>query len=395
MKILFLTPQLPYPPNAGGTIKSYKLTSYLASHYELTIGTLLKNNDINETKNFLSSIQSCELISNLVDIPRTGLNFLRSIFKNVPLNIYRNYNEEFYKKIAKIINSFDVVIVDHYVMYQYIPQSFKKKKILHQHNAEFIMWNRYAELEQNLVKKMLLKFEAFRIKRYENKICINSDIILAAPNDIDILTKLGVSEKKFYLTYHLNNDDYSQFPNLNFEKAENALMYVGTLSWEANIDGLVWFIENHWNLLKKEIPDLIFYIIGKNPDIKIINAIKDKEGIECTGFVDDLEEYFVKAKVFIAPLRFGSGMKVKVISAMSRGIPTVTTTVGIEGISAEHRKHFMLSNTDDEIVNNIIELIKDKDLWSDISFESRKLIQEKYTWDFVYKELDKAILDEI
>jgi glycosyltransferase involved in cell wall biosynthesis len=391
MKILFLTPQLPFPPESGGTIKSFYLISYLAKKYKLTVATLIKSGNSSHVREFEQNILLDDFLATSIDIPRTGVNFLISIWKNKPLNVYRNYSDVFSKKLLKIIDKYDIVLVDHDVMFQYLPATYQGKIILHQHNAEYLIWERYAEIEQNKIKKMLLNFEAQRLKAYEKDICERSDAILASPNDIELLSKFKIDRNKFYITYHLGNENYHDLPALEYAATENSLMYIGTLSWEANIQGLVWFINSGWNKIKEKIPDLRLYIIGKNPDARIINAAKLKDGIILTGFVEDLELYFKKSKIFIAPLQFGSGMKVKVLSAMDRGIPTVTTSVGAEGIDAVDMLHLAISDNIDEMIDKILILINDENIWQKLSRNSRELIHKMYTWEIVYKHLEKSI----
>ena len=391
MKILFLTPQLPYPPNSGGTIKSYKLIKYLSEKYEVGLANFLKKGDNLTQDDFLNDVNIIEHVKRNIEIPRTLKSFILSIISGKPLNVYRNYDKNFEHSISTIINSYDLLFIDHYTMYQYVPSNYKGKVVLHQHNAEYIMWDRFAKLEKNIIKKKFLQYEAFRIKTYEKNICLKCNTILAAPNDIDILSKLKIEKEKFFLTYHLGNEDYHKFPQLSFENSEESLLYVGTLTWEANIDGLLWFIKNVWGKLQRLHPSIKFYIIGKNPDERLEQIVKLNDRIYLKGYVEELEEYFIKSRIFIAPLRFGSGMKVKVLSAMSRGIPTVTTTIGAEGIKAKNMQELAIFDEADKMINGINILLKDKKIWHKMSEDSRSLIQENYTWEIVYKNLELAI----
>ncbi|WP_416768589.1 glycosyltransferase [Sulfurimonas sp. ST-25] len=391
MKILFLTPQLPYPPNSGGTIKSYKLIKYLSREYDTSAVILLKNNDEEHVDDFRKDVRLSSCHTMEIDKKRNTLNYLKSLFLRVPLNIYRNRSTEMMEKVQKIINDFDVIIVDHYLMFQYIPDYVASRVILHQHNAEYVMWERFAELSENSMKSRLLFMEARRIKKYEVNICKKADAILAAPNDIDILSKLGIDRNKFYITYHLGNEESVGEIPYDFYEREDSLLYVGTLSWEANIEGLVWFIENTWDTLKARIPDLKLYIVGKNPDERISNAANSRDGIVFTGFVKDLTDYYSKCKIFIAPLRFGSGMKVKVVSAMGQGLPVVTTTVGAEGLDVEHMKHLAICDTADQMVDSIITLLTDARISTKMSKLAKEQIDGKYNWNVVYSNLKHAI----
>jgi glycosyltransferase involved in cell wall biosynthesis len=144
-------------------------------------------------------------------------------------------------------------------------------------------------------------------------------------------------------------------------------------------------------MLKKQNPKLRFYIVGRYPGQRLQKICKDRKGIFLTGFVKNLEEYYLKCRVFVAPLRFGSGTKVKVINAMYRGIPTVTTMTGAEGLEVKDMFHIAIADTVEKMVEDCNALLRDKTEWQVLRNNSRKLAREKYTWERVFASLDEAI----
>jgi glycosyltransferase involved in cell wall biosynthesis len=276
-------------------------------------------------------------------------------------------------------------------MYQYVPDDFKGRVVLHQHNCEYLMWHRFGEIEKNIFKKAALYIQSFLIKRYETKIGKQADVILAAPNDIEELVKLGIPKEKFFITYHLAEDDFLSYPPLEYSPHKEALLFFGTLTWEANIDGLIWFLDNCWEKLLLSKPNLQFYIVGKNPDKRIVDCTKKHQHITLPGFVEDLEPYFQKSGIFICPLRFGSGIKVKVVNAMYRGIPVVTTPIGIEGLSVENNKQIAFASNPQDFNKAILKLLNEEKHWSSISQNSRSFAKEHLSWEFVFLTLDNAI----
>ncbi|MCB0512576.1 MAG: glycosyltransferase family 4 protein, partial [Bacteroidetes bacterium] len=132
-------------------------------------------------------------------------------------------------------------------------------------------------------------------------------------------------------------------------------------------------------------------IMGKNPDKRLLKFKEQFDNISFPGFIEDVEPYFQNAKLFIVPLRFGSGIKVKVISAMYRGIPCVTSDIGAEGLMVENGKQIMIANDVKSYINAIQTLLNDEDKWKTISKESRVLAQEKYSWEAVFKVIDEVI----
>lgn len=390
-KILFLTPTLPFPPHSGGVIKSNKLVEFLSNNYDLSVACLLKNDDSKHVKEFQQKYKLHDFISLELNIERNAKNLILSNLQGIPLNLYRNKSTIFKQMIDKVANDYDVIFCDHYVMFQYIPKDYKGKIILHEHNCEYLIWKRYADIEKSIPKRIALLNQAYHIKKYEQEICKKSTVILAAPNDIDELVKIGADKNKFYETYHLGDDVLLNEPNLIFNETEKQLLYIGTLSWEANIDGLIWFFNEIWEKITQQHPDIKLYVVGKNPDARLqAFAVKDNR-IILTGFIEDVEPLFKKSRIFITPLRFGSGIKVKVINSLYRGIPTVTTSIGTEGLKVKDGEHIYIKDNPTEYVNAINTLLTNKDIWEKFSTNARTIAHQYYTWNYVLENIRKAI----
>lgn len=390
-KILFITTQLPYPPISGGVIKSWKMVQHLSEKYDLYTAFFLKGNDKEKLPEFLSLVNLKGNYVEDLDIPRSIKTLFLSLLRLIPLNLFRNKSTTFKKHIDSVSSDYDIILIDHYEMFQYVPDNFMGKVVLHQHNCEYLMWQRFGEIEKNIFKKVALYIQSFLIKKYEKQIGKKSDAILAAPNDIEELVKLGISKEKFYITYHLAEDDFLNYPPLEYSPKKEALLFVGTLTWEANVDGLIWFLDNCWENLLQAKPNLQLFIVGKNPDTRIVAYSKKYKNISLPGFVQDLEPYFQKSGVFICPLRFGSGIKVKVVNAMYRGIPVVTTPVGIEGLAIENNKHIVYASQPEVLTQSILNLLNEENKWSSIATNSRSFAKEHLSWEFVYLTIDNAI----
>ncbi|MCO5230783.1 MAG: glycosyltransferase family 4 protein [Chitinophagales bacterium] len=390
-KILFISTQLPYPPISGGVIKSWRLVEFLSQKYQLRLATFLKNDEEQDVQTFLSLVKLDDYYFEQLDIPRTGMNLIKSNLLFQPLNLYRNRSPKFSQQIQSWAQQVDAIFVDHYEMFQYVPKNFKGKVILHQHNCEYLIWDRFAQLEKSFVKKLALKNQAFWIKNYESKICQRADTILAAPNDKEELVKIGANASKFYETYHLGDEEMLSLPPLNWGNAENAVLFIGTLTWEANIDAVLYFIRDIWPKILAQQPETMFFVVGKNPDVRIIQAANASRNVVLTGFVQNLDDYYTKCKVFISPLRFGSGIKVKVMNALYRGIPTVSTTIGAEGLKVVNANSMMVTDEAQQFADDTLQLLENKELWEKISFHSRQLAEELYTWKSVFDKVIQAI----
>jgi glycosyltransferase involved in cell wall biosynthesis len=390
-KILLLTPTLPFPPHSGGVIKSNKLVEFLSNNYDLSVACLLKNDDTKHVDEFKQKYKLHDFISLELNIERNAKNLILSNLQGIPLNLYRNKSAIFKEMIDKVANDYDVIFCDHYVMFQYIPKDYKGKIILHEHNCEYLIWKRYADIEKSIPKKLALLNQAYRIKKYEQEICKKSTVILAAPNDIDELVKIGADKNKFYETYHLGDDSLLEQEELHWQIKTCSLLYIGTLSWEANVDGLIWFYNEVLPFIIEKYPPIKVNIIGKNPDTRLKEIAAKDSKIILRGFVEDLEPYFRSGIVFIAPLRFGSGIKVKVINSLYAGIPCVTTSIGAEGLKVVDGEHMFIKDNPKEFADAVNLLLRSKETWVKISSNARKIAHKYYTWNYVLENIRKAI----
>lgn len=379
LKLLMVTAELPYPPTSGGRIKSWNMLNFLAGHFELGLVCPLKYGTGLLTE-FKDKTSLAEFHYTEVDKPRNAMNVVKSYLNGMPLNVYRTCSETLKSRVADIAGNYDILLLDHYESFQYVPKNFQGNVVLHTHNATYLMWERYSQSDANWVFRAVTGLEAFRVKAYERNACIQADQVYASPNDIENLSALGASKEKFRTTFTPGDDTQLDLPSIKFDQTEKSLFYVGTLNWEANVDGLLWFFDEVWPALKRQTPELRFDIAGGNIDPRVTKAAENLQDVNLLGFVDDLEPLFQRSRIFVSPLRFGSGIKVKVLNSMCRGLPVVTTSVGAEGLGTTHMTHLAITDEANEMVEKINQLLEDKQAWEHLEKNSRELIRDNYTW---------------
>ena len=390
-KLLFLTPELPYPPHSGGKLKSLKLLDSLAERYDITLLSPLKVADAQHQAEFEALSPCTQHLHRAVDVPRSAGNLLRSYLVGQPLNVLRSYHPQLAREVKRLAGKHDVIFVDHFEVAAYLPRKCDATIVYHAHNAYHVLWQRYAEVSGNPLMRLAAGAESRRVRRAELKIAKRADLVLAAPNDAKLLIQGGVDPRRVTHTFHLGDDRHLSRPELHFAATKKRLMYVGLLGWEANVQGLLWFVDEVWPQLVHMHPDLEFHIVGKNPDERLQRAVAPYPGIRLCGFLPDLEDAYQEARVSVAPLLFGSGMKVKVLDAMARGLPTVTTTVGAEGIDYRNKLHLSVADDPQAMAMQIVALLEEPRRWNRQRLASRQLIRERYTWDRLFRDMHQAM----
>ncbi|MBU2025435.1 glycosyltransferase, partial [Patescibacteria group bacterium] len=165
-------------------------------------------------------------------------------------------------------------------------------------------------------------------------------------------------------------------PDFDYSRPRSGVFFVGS-KHPPNIDGIKWFYEKVWPLVKKNNPDIVVKVAGNGLD-KALSGLASKN-FQILGFVKDLDPFFKSSKIFISPLRYGAGIKGKILLAMSYGLPVVTTSIGAEGIGLKNNKSALIADSPQEFAEKIKRLYTDQELWKKVSKNSLALIRENYS----------------
>ena len=266
-----------------------------------------------------------------------------NLFTRKSYNITRFYSKAFEQKLAEILQkeTFDLVLLETIVPAVYLPVIRKysgAKVILRQHNFETLIWKRRAAEEKNPLKKKYLQLLSRRLESYELGVMEEVDAIAAiSDTDLEFFRSAGGSKPIKTIPIGVKLPDYDSKP----ASAEFSLFFLGAMEWSANLDGLLWFLDDIWPVLNQAFPELQFHIAGRRTGdyahlFKGNNIIID-------GEVPSAGDYILSQGIMVVPLLYGSGTRVKIIEAMALGKPVISTDIGAEGIKATAGKEIMIA----------------------------------------------------
>ncbi len=390
-RILFITTELPFPARSGGTIKSFKLIDHLSRKHELSVFALVDANSEEREEAFLKEVNLDAYASFKLKRKRNLMNLLRSYTRKIPLNQYRNYHPKAAEIIHHMAVDVDMVIIDHYEMGIYLDEVKGPKIIYHAHNAEFKLWERLAQLEREPLKKRAISLETQRVIAAEKRLISSSSLNFMAESDHSKFEELGIEIPNYAETKHLGSDHWLKEADIEFENTEKALFYMGSLSWPANSDGLVWFFQKVWPILIEKEPDLKFKLLGKGAKRELKKQLRKWPQVESLGYVEDPMQVMGSCRVGVVPLRYGSGMKIKVLDNLYRGLPMVTTDIGVEGIDLEHGTHLSVANDEEAFVKSVLELLEDRSVWTKYRDNSRSMGKSRYLWKSELEHFEKML----
>jgi len=330
---------------------------------------------------------------------------LKSYLSNRPFLVERDNYPAFQEVVNRIVQQqqIDFIHADQLTMVQFAirgaskSQNKKTKVIFDAHNA---VWTIVERMRENVpwYLKPVLSIEANRVKRYEGELLRTVDHVLAV-TDVDRasledalkITRFTKKEEVSPITVIPISVNTQQIRSIQRNPDSTNIVTLGTLHYPPNADGIRWFIEEAFPLIRKKVPDVTLTIIGKNPPKDFLRLAADpNEGIIVTGFVPKLEPYFKKAALTVIPVRAGGGMRVRILEAFAYAMPIVTTTVGLEGIKAQPGNDILVEDDPEAFASAVIRLLDDKELQNQLAANGRRLVEMKYDWQVTLRDLEKV-----
>ena len=296
---------------------------------------------------------------------------------------------EFYpvlKQLSKT-ETFDYVLMEH-LSSMALGKAIKNwwpnaLRIVDQHNVDHLLYKQSHDLR---IKKHKKTFN--RLKHQESHMHTYADYFLAcSANDVTELLRLNKNRIKGVVVP--NGTTQKKFVQKDF--SEPSLIFCGSLDYAPNKNGLLWFYEMIWPKLKMTVKGITLTVIGRNDHDNAYAPLKIDPQINFIGEVKDVTPYYQKNNIAIVPLLEGSGTRLKILEAMSFGLPVVSTSIGAEGIDYIENKHIIIANKAISFTQKTIMLIGNEALLKEISRESRELIIQIYNWKYIVRTLSENL----
>ena len=211
--------------------------------------------------------------------------------------------------------------------------------------------------------------------------------ILVSDYEFDVISACDPTIKKMVIPIPRETQKRSH----GLEGRSN-ILFLGGFNHPPNIDGIQFFVNEAWPLIKSQLPEIKFLIGGSNMPEQI-KALASND-IEILGYVSNLEEVYSQCLMSIAPLRYGAGVKGKVVISLGYGVPCVATSIATEGMGLENGIHIMVADTPDEFASAVVRLYNSPDLWEKLSENGMAKVQEKFSFSSVQSKL-QLMLKEI
>lgn len=389
MRVLLLTQVLPYPPDSGPKVKTYYVLKYLAQQHRVTLVSFVRESDKPEYVRHLETL--CERVIT-VPITRSKTRDLRFLLESLrtgdPWMMLRDERPEMRAALAALASEpFDVVHADQTNMGQYALPFNGARKVLDLHNALWMLYKRLAETTRpTSPMKYLLARDWPLLKAYEGRLCRQFDAVTAVTDeDKQLLMEAGAPDDITVIPIAIDTDEQAF---INRRPSGPHIVHIGTMYWPPNIDGINWFLDEVYPLVKAQVPDVRCTLIGARPPESITRRGSADRTLNVTGYVEDPLPFLEDASMMVVPLLAGGGMRVKILNALSQGIPMVSTTVGCEGIRVTDGQDILIADDPAAFAAATIRLLTDAEVNRQITLAGRRTAEQLYDYRQACRPLD-------
>lgn len=313
-----------------------------------------------------------------------------NLFSNDSYNVRRFYSKAFEEKITDALHreEYDIIHLESLFVTPYLDTIRKNTGaaiIYRAHNIEFEIWKEMACSEKKILKKKYLNFLSERIKNYELGMMNRFDgIAVISGEDAKEFRKLGCSIPMENIPLGINFSEYLS-PELFPRGYETNLFFLGSMDWLPNREGVEWFLENVWKILREKNPGLKFFIAGKGMPGSFSGS--GMPGTEIIGEVADARQFMLSNGIMVVPLLSGSGIRVKIIEAMALGKVVVASSIAAKGIGCEHKKNILIADSPEEFADLISQAVIQSEWRKNISENARKFVRENFDNEIITKQL--------
>jgi glycosyltransferase involved in cell wall biosynthesis len=396
MRILYFAPHQIWPANTGARLRDYQLARQLAGRSSVTFIEMRRDD---EEPHILPNDSGLARVVTLdKDRTYTASKIVRGLVGPTPVTVLNCWSPQSAFQLAEVLRfrQFDAVQIEGVHLMEYLPiireAPGRPTIVIDWHNIESEMMWRYAKTTGNWAKKIAAKRTAKLIERAEERLldtCVTHTVtsererqkLLARRPNANIQVIPNGVDSTFYTATKMADACHRRGES----ESKPTILFVGLMSYHANVDAVTWFSRTAWPEIARLHPDLQFTIVGRDPAPEVRALASDR--IHVTGTVDDVRPFYASAVAAVVPLRSGSGTRLKILESMAAGVPVVSTRLGTEGIDVQHDVHILLADSGPEIVAAVHRVVLSAEERSRLSQAARGLVRRVYDWSVIGKQL--------
>jgi len=400
VKLLFLTPQLPYPPNKGTAMRNYGLIAGLAARHDIDVLTFADADSLRAARSSplaaaCRSIDACPAPTR-----STARRALATALSSWPDMALRLWSTPLATRLARRLRErdYDILQVEGIEMARYgllarrlAPRA---RWVFDDHNAEWLLQRRTYEAERELAGwspgAIYSLIQTWKLKRFERKIGRAADgVVAVSPGDASALRELDPGLRVSVVTNGIDTAHFRRDTVTPVEFNAPTLVFSGTMDFRPNVDAVLWFAARVLPELRVAAPAVEFVVVGQRPHARL-DALRGRPGIRITGAVDDVRPYLAGAAVCVVPLRMGGGTRLKVLEALAMQTPVVSTSLGVDGFEVESGREVIIADDPRQFAAGVLGLIEQSGRRQALVERGRQFVETRYDWTVIVPKMEEV-----
>jgi glycosyltransferase involved in cell wall biosynthesis len=402
LRILFLTPQYPYPPHKGTTLRNYNLLTGLAAHHDIDL--------LSFAAEAAGSSPLDRLCRRRATVPpprrpnwRRALDTAISPWPDMGLRLW---SSAFRQQLAAWVQdgAYDVIQVEGLELARYaltLAPAFPHPAdrggsttliVLDDHNAEYVLQKRLAETERVArgwsAGAVYSAVQWRKLRHFEQRACQQADrVVCVSEADAIALRELPGIRSPYVVPNGVDTEFYRRDAITPLALPPHTLVFTGTMDFRPNVDAVLWFTQEVLPLIRQAVPDVHFYIVGQRPHTRL-DVLRDQPAIVVTDAVEDTRPYITGAAVYVAPLLTGGGTRLKLLEALSLQAPVVSTSLGAEGFAVMAGREMLLANGAADFAQAVVALLANRAQAQALGAAGRAFAVQRYDWRYIVPQLE-------
>jgi sugar transferase (PEP-CTERM/EpsH1 system associated) len=386
VRVLFLSQRVPYPPNRGDKITTWRLIERMKRSHEVRVVAFAHDDEDRQAAEHLCGL-GIPTVAVPIDLRRQKLRALPLLLGSRPLTLGVYGSSALQRAVDELAPSCDVGYAYSSSMGAFLEPHPSLRRVMHFAELDSDKWRQYAERTRWPMSAIYGR-EHRTLREFERRIAHSFDEnVLCTPLEQQVFEREIPGAHSIVMRNGVDLAFYRPQP----ERAEPGhLVFVGVMDYLPNIDGCTWFVREILPRLRARFPAARLSIVGSRPTPEVL-ALGREPGVAVTGFVEDPREWLARASVSVAPLRIARGIQNKVLEALAMGLPVVGTTSATQGVEGEIGRDFLLANSVDEQVAAIARLLDEPLFARKLGAQGRAFVESRYDWDVALRPLDELL----
>ncbi|HLA71753.1 MAG TPA: TIGR03087 family PEP-CTERM/XrtA system glycosyltransferase [Steroidobacteraceae bacterium] len=396
MRILLLTHRLPYPPNKGDKIRTFNVLEHLARRHEVFLACPV--DDPADLAYVPELERRCaRVLTARIDGRSKAFSGLQALLTGTSITVRHFHDAGLQRRIDELLDSqeIDAIFCFSSAMAEYFFRSRHRTgklgralRLMDLIDVDSYKWRQYVE-RTRAPRSWIYSYEAGRLADYERRIASGFDhLFLVSAQEREYMP---AGARLDHLQALSNGVDLAYFtPRARERSGPPTLVFTGVMDYWPNVQGVQWFADAVLPRIRAALPEVRFVIVGSKPTEAVV-SLKQRPGIEVTGFVDDVRVYVADAALCVVPLKIARGLQNKVLEAMAMGKAVVCTSQALEGIRAGNGIEVVVADEEADFAAQVVSLLEQPERAAEIGRQARRCMERSYSWEANLRQLDTLL----